>query len=100
MQIRLILACALLTFAACKEDAPTPDAKMNLIDAPAGGVCGMSATVEYLAECTAASECGTCVCNNFGHNMRCTVPCTSDTDCPAPSAGCQAPGPAMRFCRL
>jgi hypothetical protein len=69
-------------------DASTVD--MSPFDAPA--VC-TGGTVEYLGVCTDSSQCGSCMCANFGHTMRCTIACTTGGEaCPAPSSGCSSGG--------
>lgn len=85
-RIAVLFISLLATVAACSDDnddkppvdaAPTADAPM---------ICG--GQLEYLQACTDSAMCGTCSCQNFGHSMICTKTCTTNADCPAPSAGC------------
>jgi hypothetical protein len=94
----LIVAFVTLLVGACKSDPPpkpdAPTVDASNIDAPADLCAG--GTVAYLGTCTGAAECGSCVCQSFGHTSRCTIACTAGGDpCPAPSGGCGTNG----FCR-
>jgi hypothetical protein len=96
-----ILVTFAVALSGCKDQPlkPMPDAPdMNMIDASTidtpPGLCA-GGTVAYLAICTDTSQCGTCTCETFGHDKRCTKTCTGPSDCPAPSAGCSTAG----FCR-
>jgi hypothetical protein len=99
----MFLATVALGLGACSGDdgspppidAPAIDADPNMPDAPA--VCGTGGTVGFLEICTAPADCGdACTCETFHPVMRCTKTCTSNADCPAPSAGCLMPD---GFCR-
>jgi hypothetical protein len=86
-RIASLVFVAFAGLAACKQDMPPAiDAAGVSIDAPPG-VC-MGGTIAYLGACTMTSECGSCVCQSFGHSMVCTKSCTGPADCPAPSPGC------------
>jgi hypothetical protein len=81
MGLRIIAASlAIFWLAACGSDSKSaPDANMT---------CAAPGATAYLAVCTANTDCQSCLCSNFGHEMACTKACTVDGDCPTPSGGC------------
>ncbi|HEY8079051.1 MAG TPA: hypothetical protein VIF62_33190 [Labilithrix sp.] len=69
-------------FAACVCDGKTPGTA-----ADAGLVA--SGSKGFLEPCQTSAECLSGVCGIFpSRGNKCTKPCTTDMDCPAPSPGC------------
>jgi hypothetical protein len=67
--------------------------------APDGGAdsgtdaAGDGGLLPFMSPCTTNEMCDTNLCFNFpSRGPHCTKTCTSDTDCPAPSPGCNPQG--------
>ena len=66
-------------------NAPPPDA------GDAGG--DTSTLLDFLAPCTDNAQCASGNCFPYNaYGPHCTIPCTKDSDCPAPSPGCSNRG--------
>jgi hypothetical protein len=72
-----------------------PPSPACLVDAGDGGTVpfdGGTRTKKFLEDCATSGDCETCLCDTFGTSRRCTVPCTTASDCPAPSDACTSRG--------
>lgn len=68
-------------------DAPEVDADPNAIDA--APICA-GGTLDYGDTCTeGGTECGSCTCHDFGHEVQCVTTCTVIGDCPPNTRRCQ-----------
>jgi len=62
----------------------------------AGGSGGSGGLLGYLEPCTTDDQCESGLCFPFvSKGPHCTLPCTTDAECPAPSPGCGG----MNVCR-
>jgi hypothetical protein len=78
-------ACASCTDAAAPGDAASSN---DLAGADASGL------LPFMARCTDNGQCASGLCHPYparGASF-CTIPCTRDGDCPAPSPGCNGMG--------
>jgi hypothetical protein len=67
-------------------------------DGPPADLMQASMPRGFLAPCNANSDCASMLCHSFpgaGGDF-CTLPCTKDSECPAPSPGCNPQG----VCRI
>lgn len=54
-------------------------------------------TLELYSTCTESTECDSCLCYTYNQGaMICSKACELDTDCPAPSTGCNNMGVCKR----
>jgi hypothetical protein len=61
-------------------------------DANDGGSCG-TMPLAFMCPCVSSSQCASGLCGTFpAKGNKCTVPCKSPSDCPAPSPGCNMMG--------
>ena len=101
--MRWLILVMCLGLAACGgDDEPAPDAMALGPDAdpsaPDAGASACMGTTPLYDSCTTNEECADfCLCYTFGMGqMICTKACTMDTDCPAPSPGCNGMGICRR----
>jgi len=76
-------ACTNETYGACVCDGVTPG-----LDAGRDATATCGGTKPLFDDCAANAECASCRCETFGTRGRCTVPCTSVAECPAPADVC------------
>jgi hypothetical protein len=78
------------TQSACDCSGTTPGAAPPIEDAGPGDAAALA---PFLAICTGNADCESDVCYAFNaKGPHCTIACTADADCPAPSPGCSHMG--------
>ena len=86
------ILAAVLALGGCiasEETSPMPDQGAPDAGAPSSD----GDLLPFMSECTANDECDTGLCFEYGNKgPHCTHDCTVDTDCEAPSPGCNNKG--------
>lgn len=76
-------------YGACDCTSGVPGAT----DAGGGGAGGGGGLLPFMATCGANEDCASGLCHTYNaKGPKCTLPCQTDNQCPAPSPGCNNMG--------
>ncbi|MEZ4297481.1 MAG: hypothetical protein R3B70_21145 [Polyangiaceae bacterium] len=84
-------------FAACGSCGLLPGAPTTWVysgsEGGAGGTATTTALAAFMEDCTVNEDCESSLCFSYtAKGQKCTLPCTTDSDCPPPSTGCNNKG--------
>jgi hypothetical protein len=86
-------------YTACDCSGTIPERSGVIVEVanPDAGEAAAPVSGAFLTPCGKSSDCLSGLCFAFNaYGLQCTIPCTKDIDCPAPSPGCSM----MKVCKI